>query len=163
MDCLIGIAGEGFVLVAADTNAARSIVVMKTDQEKMFQLSKNMVLLSSGESGDSVQFCEYVEKNVKFYEMKNGMSWSISTFFALRCASDCMMRAVFLLTDCVIALFFFDRHSHESTRRCELHPQCDGVVSSFKVALQCKPAHGRLRPDHEGWRALLPGLSGVAQ
>eukprot|EP01137_Pigoraptor_chileana_P005027 Opistho-2@47527 len=42
----------------------------------MFQLSKNMVLLSSGESGDSVQFCEYVEKNVKFYEMKNGIPMS---------------------------------------------------------------------------------------
>eukprot|EP00128_Syssomonas_multiformis_P017038 Colp12_sorted_trinity150504_noHs@4543 len=76
MDFLFGLVGDGYTLLCADKNTARSICVMKTDSDKMFQLSKRMVMVSSGEPGDNVQFPEYIEKNIKLYEMKNGISMS---------------------------------------------------------------------------------------
>jgi hypothetical protein len=35
MDSLFGLVGDGFVLMAADTNAARSILVFKRDEDKV--------------------------------------------------------------------------------------------------------------------------------
>lgn len=35
-------------------------------------------MLVTGESGDTVQFAEYIEKNVQLYKMRNGKQ-SIST------------------------------------------------------------------------------------
>ncbi|KAJ7374975.1 Proteasome subunit beta type-2 [Desmophyllum pertusum] len=40
MECLIGIQGPDFVLVASDSASGRSIVRMKDDQDKMFKLSR---------------------------------------------------------------------------------------------------------------------------
>ena len=39
MECLIGMQFEDFVMVAADQTNARSIMVMKNDQNKFFNLS----------------------------------------------------------------------------------------------------------------------------
>ncbi|CAM9623871.1 proteasome subunit beta type-2 [Petromyzon marinus] len=76
MEYCIGIQGKDFVAVAADTVSAHSIVVMKQDQEKMFRLSDRILLLCTGESGDTVQFAEYVQKNVQLYKMRNGYELS---------------------------------------------------------------------------------------
>lgn len=71
MECLIGIQGKDFVLVAADKTAARSIVAMKQDQEKMFKMSDHLLMLVAGDSGDTVQFAEYIAKNIALYEKRN--------------------------------------------------------------------------------------------
>ncbi|XP_064625001.1 proteasome subunit beta type-2-like [Lineus longissimus] len=76
MECLIGITGKDFVLVASDTVCARSIVAMKQDHDKMFKLSDNLLMLVSGESGDTVQFAEYISKNIQLYKMRNGYQLS---------------------------------------------------------------------------------------
>jgi len=76
MECLIGIQGKGFVLVAADTVSARSIVSMKQDYDKMFKLSDKLLMLVTGESGDTVQFAEYIGKNIQLYKMRNGYELS---------------------------------------------------------------------------------------
>ncbi|CDQ93786.1 unnamed protein product [Oncorhynchus mykiss] len=72
MEYLIGIQGQDFVLVAADNVAAHSIVKMKQDQDKMFKLSDKILLLCVGEAGDTVQFAEYIQKNIQLYKMRNG-------------------------------------------------------------------------------------------
>ncbi|XP_068678302.1 proteasome subunit beta type-2-like [Montipora capricornis] len=72
MECLIGIQGPDFVLVASDSASGRSIVRMKDDQDKMFKLSSKLLMLVTGEAGDTVQFAEYMEKNIQLYKMKNG-------------------------------------------------------------------------------------------
>ncbi|EDO32854.1 predicted protein [Nematostella vectensis] len=72
MEFLIGIQGDGFVLVAADCASGRSIVRMKDDYDKMTKLSDNLLMLVTGESGDTAQFAEYIEKNVQLYKMRNG-------------------------------------------------------------------------------------------
>uniref|UniRef100_A0A6Q2ZE42 Proteasome subunit beta n=1 Tax=Esox lucius TaxID=8010 RepID=A0A6Q2ZE42_ESOLU len=71
MEYLIGIQGPDFVLVAADNVAASSIIQMKQDQDKMFKLSDKILLLCVGEAGDTVQFAEYIQKNIQLYKMRN--------------------------------------------------------------------------------------------
>ncbi|KAJ3091736.1 Proteasome subunit beta type-4 [Quaeritorhiza haematococci] len=76
MEVLFGITGKDFVLTAGDTRAARSIVVMKQGEDKSRDLNKNTILWYSGEPGDSVQFSEYIQRNVQLYGMRNGITLS---------------------------------------------------------------------------------------
>jgi len=77
MECVIGIRGKDFVLIACDTMAARSIVVQKHDQEKTYELNKKLLMAVVGDAGDSVQFAEYVAKNIQLYRMRNGYDLSV--------------------------------------------------------------------------------------
>ena len=45
-----------------------------SDYDKMFKLSEKILLLCVGEAGDTVQFAEYIQKNVQLYKMRNGES-----------------------------------------------------------------------------------------
>ncbi|CAI9727871.1 proteasome subunit beta type-2 [Octopus vulgaris] len=76
MEYLIGIKGKDYVLVASDTVSSRSIVAMKKDTDKMFKLSDKLVMLVTGEPGDTVQFAEYIAKNIQLYKMRNGYELS---------------------------------------------------------------------------------------
>lgn len=70
MECAFGITGKGYAIIASDSNAARSIVKMKSDQDKQKQLSKHLIMAYSGESGDTVQFADYVERNLRLYGIR---------------------------------------------------------------------------------------------
>ena len=50
----------------------------------MFKLSDNILLLCVGEAGDTVQFAEYIQKNVQLYKMRNGTSPSLPWLTGLR-------------------------------------------------------------------------------
>ncbi|UYV66715.1 PSMB2 [Cordylochernes scorpioides] len=76
MECLIGITFKDFVLLAADTMAAHSIISIKQDHNKLYQLSDHLGMLVSGESGDTVQFAEYISKNIQLFKMRNGFELS---------------------------------------------------------------------------------------
>uniref|UniRef100_A0A6I8N7M4 Proteasome subunit beta n=1 Tax=Ornithorhynchus anatinus TaxID=9258 RepID=A0A6I8N7M4_ORNAN len=76
MEYLIGIQGPDYILVASDRVAASSIVQMKDDHDKMFKMSEKILLLCVGEAGDTVQFAEYIQKNVQLYKMRNGYELS---------------------------------------------------------------------------------------
>ncbi|XP_033123686.1 proteasome subunit beta type-2-like [Anneissia japonica] len=76
MEFLIGIEGDGFVLVASDRTSARSVFVMKHDQDKMFKLSEKIAMLVVGDSGDTVSFAEFIQKNLQLYKMRNGYELS---------------------------------------------------------------------------------------
>ncbi|CAL1531412.1 unnamed protein product [Lymnaea stagnalis] len=76
MECLIGIQGKDFVLLATDTISARSVVAMKDDHDKMYKLSDKLLMAVCGEAGDNIQFSEYIAKNVQLYKMKNGYELS---------------------------------------------------------------------------------------
>jgi len=78
MECLIGIRGKDFVVLAADTVAGRSIVVYKKDNDKMYDLGKRLVMAVVGDSGDTVQFAEYIAKNIQLYRMRNGYELSVA-------------------------------------------------------------------------------------
>lgn len=76
MEALIGITGEDFVIMAADRNAARSIVVMKSEDNKFRDLSNNCTICYAGEPGDSTDFAEYIQANVRLYEKRNELPLS---------------------------------------------------------------------------------------
>lgn len=46
---------------------------MKHGEDKSRQLNKHNLMIFSGEAGDSVQFAEYVQKNIQLYGIKNGV------------------------------------------------------------------------------------------
>lgn len=51
MEVQFGIVGKGYVIMASDTNAGRSIVKMKTDEDKIKALSPHLLMAASGEPG----------------------------------------------------------------------------------------------------------------
>ena len=51
METSFAIAGKGYVIVAADTTAARSIVKMKIDEDKIKVLGPHLLMAFSGEPG----------------------------------------------------------------------------------------------------------------
>ncbi|RCH89483.1 Proteasome subunit beta type-4 [Rhizopus stolonifer] len=76
MECLFGITGNGFTLLAADTVSARSIVVMKGTEDKSRELNAHTVMLYTGEPGDTVNFAEYIQRNIRLYGIRNGLELS---------------------------------------------------------------------------------------
>jgi 20S proteasome subunit beta 4 len=76
MDSLLGFIGKDYAMLAADANAARSILVFKQDEDKILPLSKKMIMAASGNAGDRVQFSEYIQKNVVLNELRAGFPMS---------------------------------------------------------------------------------------
>ncbi|XP_071529649.1 proteasome subunit beta type-2-like [Panulirus ornatus] len=76
LECLIGIKFRDFVLVATDMSHLQSIMVQKSDDDKVHKLSSNLVMAVSGEAGDTTQFAEYIAKNIQLYKMRNGYELS---------------------------------------------------------------------------------------
>nr|GMD75622.1 proteasome subunit beta type-2-A [Ipomoea batatas] len=60
--------GNGFALVVADTSAVHSILVHKSNEDKIMILDSHKLMGASGEAGDRVQFTEYIQKNVALYQ-----------------------------------------------------------------------------------------------
>jgi 20S proteasome subunit beta 4 len=71
MECSFALTGKDYVIVAADTTAARSIVKMKIDEDKIKALSPHLLMAYSGEPGDTVQFAEYIERNIRLFQIRN--------------------------------------------------------------------------------------------
>lgn len=78
MDFLVGLKGKDFTMVMTDKTIARSILVMKQDQDKMITLNDKTLLCSAGEVGDCTSFGEYIQKNVQLYEKRNAIKMSTS-------------------------------------------------------------------------------------
>ncbi|KAI8923850.1 nucleophile aminohydrolase [Entophlyctis helioformis] len=76
MEVLLAITGKDFVLTAADDTSARSIVIMKKGEDKSRALNDHTLMLFSGEAGDTVQFAEYVERNIRLYGIRTGIELS---------------------------------------------------------------------------------------
>ena len=78
MEGLIGIAFKDYVLMATDKTLVNSIVAVKHDMNKIYRLSDNLLMGITGEPGDTVQFAEYIEKNIQLYKIRNGFELSPS-------------------------------------------------------------------------------------
>jgi len=77
MEFSIAFQGDGFVLIAADTAAAHSIVMFKKDHDKIIKLGDKTVMSVTGDAGDTLQFSEYIQKNLQLYKIKNGYEMSV--------------------------------------------------------------------------------------
>lgn len=76
MEVLMSITGKDFVMTASDSTIVRSIVVMKTGTDKTIQLTPTCIMVYSGEQGDTTQFSEYIQKNVRLYSIKHSQHLS---------------------------------------------------------------------------------------
>ncbi|VEL23991.1 unnamed protein product [Protopolystoma xenopodis] len=76
MECLIGVRFNDFVLLATDTQAISSIISLKKDFDKMFRMSRRVLMGVCGEQGDAVQFAEFIQQNMQLYEIRNGYELS---------------------------------------------------------------------------------------
>eukprot|EP00696_Hemimastix_kukwesjijk_P017428 gnl/Hemi2/6108_TR2111_c0_g1_i1.p1 gnl/Hemi2/6108_TR2111_c0_g1~~gnl/Hemi2/6108_TR2111_c0_g1_i1.p1 ORF type:complete len:193 (-),score=67.68 gnl/Hemi2/6108_TR2111_c0_g1_i1:204-782(-) len=72
-DTVIGLVGDGFVLLAADASANHSILSLKQDEDKILVLDNHKILAANGDAGDRTQFCEYIQKNMALYALRTGM------------------------------------------------------------------------------------------
>ena len=72
MDVLFAFTGDKFAVVVSDTTSVQQIIVQKDDEEKTLDLDSHKLLAMSGPKGDCVHFGEYVQANMKLYELKNG-------------------------------------------------------------------------------------------
>lgn len=76
MECLIGIVGKDFVIMASDIVAAHSIVTMKNDEDKMIKMNEHLLMSMVGEHGDRIQFSEFIAKNIQLYRIQHGYNLS---------------------------------------------------------------------------------------
>lgn len=65
---------KGLTTRMSSTGQWITMNVVCVDQDKMFKLSSKLLMLVTGEAGDTVQFAEYMEKNIQLYKMRNGGS-----------------------------------------------------------------------------------------
>eukprot|EP00919_Chromeraceae_sp_WS-2016_P067981 GHVR01161001.1.p1 GENE.GHVR01161001.1~~GHVR01161001.1.p1 ORF type:complete len:107 (-),score=13.14 GHVR01161001.1:1347-1667(-) len=77
MDSLIAIKGKDYVLVAADTVNAYSVLRMKNYDDKIWDLDGEKIMAIGGEHSDVHVFGDYIQKNLAFQEYKNGIKLSI--------------------------------------------------------------------------------------
>jgi len=73
MECVFGMVGKGFALVVADTSAVNSILLHKSNEDKIMILDSHKLLGASGEAGDRAQFTEYIQKNIALYQFRNNI------------------------------------------------------------------------------------------
>ncbi|GFH16061.1 proteasome subunit beta, partial [Haematococcus lacustris] len=76
MDYLMGIKGPNFVMICSDTAAAHSIISIKHDEDKIIPIDSHKVFGIAGESGDRVNFSEFIVANVKLYALRNSTELS---------------------------------------------------------------------------------------
>lgn len=56
MECVFGLVGDGFAVIAADTSAVNSILVHKSNEDKVMILDSHKLMGASGEAGDRFYF-----------------------------------------------------------------------------------------------------------
>eukprot|EP00173_Palmaria_palmata_P000962 Plantae.Rhodophyta-Palmaria_palmata.ctg14944.p1 GENE.Plantae.Rhodophyta-Palmaria_palmata.ctg14944~~Plantae.Rhodophyta-Palmaria_palmata.ctg14944.p1 ORF type:complete len:220 (+),score=55.38 Plantae.Rhodophyta-Palmaria_palmata.ctg14944:164-823(+) len=78
MESLIALEGDGFIMIAADVANARSVVVMKDDQDKIQVLDNHKLMAAAGTPGDVAKFTEHVTKDLRLSQLRSGIPMSMS-------------------------------------------------------------------------------------
>lgn len=76
MDCLIGLVCGDCVLMASDTQAVQSIIVMKNDENKVVRIGDTQAMAVSGPGGDCDMFGGYIAANLRLYTLRNNLNLS---------------------------------------------------------------------------------------
>lgn len=79
MESLIALEGDGFIMIAADVANARSVVVMKDDQDKIQVLDDHKLMAAAGTPGDVAKFTEHVTKDLRLNQLRSGIPMSMSS------------------------------------------------------------------------------------
>ncbi|CAE8654428.1 unnamed protein product, partial [Polarella glacialis] len=74
-EAMFGLVGKDFVILAADQQAAFSIIRIKNDADKIWQI-EDKLFACTGPPADTSNFCEYLDKNIKLHTLRTGLSLS---------------------------------------------------------------------------------------
>mmetsp|Transcript_9843 Transcript_9843/g.8853 ORF Transcript_9843/g.8853 Transcript_9843/m.8853 type:complete len:233 (-) Transcript_9843:177-875(-) len=69
-----GFIGKDYALVASDCSVPRSIVTMKSYDDKIQKVSSRTLFALTGDVGDRKNFAEFITRNLKWYQFRNGRS-----------------------------------------------------------------------------------------
>jgi len=69
----MGLRGKDYVIIAADASQSRSVIVFKTDEDKILNLDSTKLLAAAGPAGDRYHFTEFVQKNFHLHQMRTGI------------------------------------------------------------------------------------------
>lgn len=76
MEFLVGLTGQGYVLVAADVLNVRSIMVLSQEIKKTHMLSAHQALCATGESGEVDRLKERLQAEATLAQYRLGRVWS---------------------------------------------------------------------------------------
>jgi 20S proteasome subunit beta 4 len=104
--------------LAADMNAARSIMVMESSQDKILELDDNKILAAAGDAGDRDQFCQFVQKNVHLNRLRFGNRMSThATANWTRAELAKLLRSAPVSTNLLLAGFDFEESDSERKKK----------------------------------------------
>ena len=73
MDCVFGVQGKDYILLAGDKAAVgNSIIKFQDTDRKVFKLADNQLMACVGESYDKKNFPKLIKANLELYFFKNG-------------------------------------------------------------------------------------------
>ncbi|XP_030373512.1 probable proteasome subunit beta type-2 [Scaptodrosophila lebanonensis] len=72
METVLGIKGCDFVMLGSDTIQIKSVVIVKSDHVKIYRLNDFNMMALTGDTGNCMQFADYVKRHVKLYHVQNG-------------------------------------------------------------------------------------------
>ncbi|KAK7204675.1 nucleophile aminohydrolase [Myxozyma melibiosi] len=79
MDVILGITTANEVIVITSRAFVRGVSILKADdKDKTRILSPHTMMAFTGESGDTVQFAEFIQANIQLHEMRNAVELSPS-------------------------------------------------------------------------------------
>jgi hypothetical protein len=117
METSFAITGKGYLIMAADTTAARSIVKMKIDEDKIKTLSPHLLMAYSGEPGTSIfQLYPWYKTH------RRNQATPFSLLNTSNATSACTKSATSTLSDQLRPLRGFAGHSQSLFDRASLIP-----------------------------------------
>ncbi|KAJ2940728.1 hypothetical protein O0L34_g14839 [Tuta absoluta] len=70
--CMIGMQCNDFTMIASDQTSIMSIMIMNNDVDKLIPIADNLIMGMNGNSGDMLQFSQFIVNNLELYKVKNG-------------------------------------------------------------------------------------------
>ena len=73
MDCVFGVQGKDYILLAGDrASVSNSIIKLQDTDHKIFKLANNQLIATVGESYDKKNFAKLIKANMELYYFQNG-------------------------------------------------------------------------------------------
>lgn len=76
LESAFGISFPDFAILCTDQSKLQSIIVQKTDEDKITELAPKILLAAVGESGDCKNFSELIARNYSLYSLRNSRDLS---------------------------------------------------------------------------------------
>ena len=67
---LSSLPGKDYVILCSDMSAGRGIIKMKSDENKLKALGPHLAMAYSGEPGDTNNFADFVDRNMRLYHIR---------------------------------------------------------------------------------------------